>query len=74
MEALKQLGVQWNKPDNPFWKKVGNYALFIFGPVGTAVIQVFIPEPWKNIASVAWNTIILLFKGSTKLTTDPNIK
>ena len=60
----------WNKPDHPFWKKVGNFAAIIAGPVGTLVIVIFVPEPFKNASVASWAAIVAAIKATTKLTTE----
>jgi len=73
MTALQKIGNRYDRPDHPFWKHVGNYAVIVGVPVGTVLIETFIPEPWKKIVLVSFNTVMSLIKLGTKFTVDPSI-
>ena len=68
MTALKQAQTNWAKPDHPFWKKVGNFAVIVAGPVGTLSILVLVPQPYKEASIAAWSAIVAAIKAGTKLT------
>jgi hypothetical protein len=57
-----------DKPDNPFWRKVGNFAVIIAGPVGTLAILIFVPAPFKEPGIAAWSAIVAGIKAASKLT------
>ncbi len=67
-QATNSIAKQIAKPDHPFWRKVGNWAVIVAAPVGTVAIEVFIPDPWKRVIQVAWNSIMSLIKFGSKLT------
>lgn len=55
------------KPDNPFWKKVGNFAALVAAPAGTLAILIFVPDPFKQTAIATWSALMAAIKGLTKL-------
>lgn len=68
-QAVNKVVDAYKKPDHPFWKKVGNFCVIILAPVGTVVIESFIPDPWQKIVLVAFNTAMAMVKLGTKFTT-----
>lgn len=56
------------KPDNPTWRKIGNYAAIVGGPLGTLVILIFVPDPYKQSAVATWSAIMGAIKAGSKLT------
>ena len=69
-EVKSDLVKQYNKPDHPFWAKVGNFCAIIGGPVGALAIFIFVPAPYKEPAAAAWAAIMGAIKGATKLTSN----
>ncbi len=69
MTALKRIESNWNKPDNPVWRKIGNFAVLIAGPVGTLAILIFVPPAFKDASIAAWSALVAAVKVGTKLTT-----
>ena len=68
MKPIAQIQRVLNKPDHPFWKRIGNTAIYILSPVGTLLITLFVPEPYKATALAVWNTLCIALKGGTKFT------
>jgi hypothetical protein len=68
MTAIEKIQSTWNKPDNPFWKKVGNFCTIIASPAGTLAILIFVPEPFKQASIAVWVSIMAAIKATTKLT------
>ena len=62
------------KPDHPFWRKLANWMIVVGGPAGETVIQLFVPEPYKKLASVAWAVVVGTLKVGSWLTVDPKSK
>jgi len=58
----------YNKPDHPFWKKIGNFCVIVLAPVGTVAIEILVPEPYKKVASVGWASLMAFIKAGTKFT------
>lgn len=71
--TYEKLAVVYNKPDHPFWSKVGNFCSIFLAPAGVAVIEIFVPAPYKKIVAVVWATAMGAIKGGTKLTVDPKV-
>jgi len=70
MEAvINQIKSDWKKPDDPWWRKVGNFAILIASPVGTLAILICVPQPYKDASVAAWVAICTALKAGTKLTT-----
>jgi hypothetical protein len=65
---LEQIQVVVNKQDHPFWKHLGNQAIYILAPIGTLLITLFVPDPYKAPALAVWNSLCIAFKGGTKFT------
>ena len=57
------------KPDNPFWAKVGNWCIYFGIPVSMAVIELFVPSPYKEVLLPLCNSLLLGVKAATKFTT-----
>jgi len=57
-----------NKPDHPFWHKVGEVATKVAQPLGTLAILIFVPPPYKEEAIATWVAITSAIFGATKLT------
>jgi len=68
MTAIKRIQNNLQKPDDPFWKKVGNQAIYVLAPVGTLLFTLFVPEPYKATVLAVWNTLCIALKGGTKFT------
>ena len=71
MTTAKRIRRAWNRPDNPTWRKVGNIAVMVAGPVGTLAILIFVPAPFKDASIAAWSALVAAVKAGTKLTTAP---
>jgi hypothetical protein len=56
------------KPDHPFWRKLANWFVVVGGPAGEIAVQLFVPEPYKKIASIGWAVIVGTAKLGSKLT------
>lgn len=61
----------YKKPDHPFWSKVGNFCVIVLAPVGTVLIEGFVPEPYKKVAQVGWSALMAFIKGASKFTVSP---
>jgi len=68
MSPIEKIQSTYSQPDHPFWSKVGNIAVIVVAPVGTAIIEVFVPDPWKRIVQVAFSSVMGLIKLGTKFT------
>lgn len=66
---IKQIKTVIAKPDHPFWRKVGNWAVLVGAPIGTLAILILVPDPYKQPSIAAWSAIMAAIKGGSKLTT-----
>jgi hypothetical protein len=64
MELLTNL----KKPDNPFWEKVGNWAIYGVLPVTVVLAKFFVPEPYKSLVIELAAIIMPIIKGASKFT------
>ncbi len=72
--AYQTVAAKIAKPDHPFWRKFANWMVIVGEPVGTTVIQVAVPAPFKMLATIAWSLLIGTLKFASKLTVDPKAK
>jgi hypothetical protein len=61
------------EPDHPVWRKIGNWCVIVGSPLGTVLIETFVPDPWKKVALVAFNSLMAGIKLGSKLTKDKAI-
>jgi len=66
--GIDKAAVVFNKPDNKFWKKVGNIMIYIVIPIAQ-IAAIFVPEPYKSILREIVPIVSVAIKGSTKFTT-----
>lgn len=72
--GVSTVKVRIKKPDHPFWRKLANWMIVVGGPVGETAIQLFVPEQYKKIASIAWAAVVGTLKVGSWLTVDPKLK
>jgi len=66
---IKEIQSRIEQPDHPFWKRVGNFAVIVAGPIGTLAILIFVPVAYKDASVAAWAALVAAIKAGTKLTT-----
>lgn len=68
--TTEKLVSNWKKPDNKFWKTIGNICAIVGGPVGTLAIMIFVPTEYKDASIAAWVALMSAIKAGSKLTTE----
>ena len=66
-KVADQVTKQVKKPDNPFWKKVGNIFIYAILPAAQ-IAAIFVPEPYKSILREIVPIVSVAIKGGSKLT------
>jgi len=64
-EKIKE---QVSKPDHPFWRNLANFCVIVVAPVGAVVIEVFVPEPYRQVAQITLASLTGFLKAGSKLT------
>ena len=67
-KVTEQVKAQVKKPDHPFWRKVANFCVMVVAPVGAVVIEVLVPEQYRQVAQIALASMMAFVKAGSKLT------